>query len=125
MSIVIVTHDLGVVAETCDRAAVMYAGRIMESGPIDVVFDAAGHAYTLGLMRSVPDERHARQKLASIPGNPPEPGHLPPGCRFHPRCGFGTSACTARPPPLATLAPEHVSACIHADLVQAESLVRS
>ncbi len=125
MSIVIVTHDLGVAAETCDRVAVMYAGRLMEAGPIDGVFDAAGHAYTLGLMRSVPDERHARQKLASIPGSPPEPGRLPPGCRFHPRCSFGTSACTLAPPPLVELAPGHVSACIHADRVQADQMVLS
>ena len=105
MSIVIVTHDLGVVAETCDRVAVMYAGRVMETGPIETVFDAPGHAYTLGLMRSVPDARYAREKLASIPGSPPEPGRLPPGCRFHPRCGFGTGACTLRAPPLMPLAP--------------------
>ena len=125
MSIVIVTHDLGVVAETCDRVAVMYAGRVMENGPIDSVFDAPGHAYTLGLMRSVPDARHAREKLASIPGSPPEPGRLPPGCRFHPRCGFGTGACTLDPPPLMPLAPEHASACIHADRVLAETMVKT
>jgi oligopeptide/dipeptide ABC transporter ATP-binding protein len=125
MSIVIVTHDLGVVAETCDRVAVMYAGKVMEAGPVEVVFDSASHAYTLGLMRSVPDGSHARQKLASIPGNPPEPGKLPPGCRFQPRCGFGTDACTLRPPPLVRLTLDHVSACIHAHRVQAEALVQS
>ncbi len=125
MSVIIVTHDLGVVAETCDRVAVMYAGRLMEAGPVETVFDRASHAYTLGLMRSVPDGRHARQKLASIPGSPPEPGHLPPGCRFHPRCSFGTTACTARPPALARLGPDHISACIHAERVRADALVTS
>ncbi|MGI3902292.1 MAG: ABC transporter ATP-binding protein [Janthinobacterium lividum] len=123
MSIVIVTHDLGVVAETCDRVVVMYAGRVMEAGPLDAVFDAAAHAYTLGLMRSVPDPRHARERLASIPGSPPEPGRLPPGCRFHPRCDFGTSACTLRPPPLAPFGPAHLSACLHADRVRQASTV--
>jgi peptide/nickel transport system ATP-binding protein/oligopeptide transport system ATP-binding protein len=125
MSIVIVTHDLGVVAETCDRVAVMYAGKVMESGPVEAVFESASHAYTLGLMRSVPDGNHARQKLASIPGGPPEPGHLPPGCRFHPRCSFGTDACTVRPPSLVRLAPDHFSACLHTQRVQADALVQS
>ncbi len=121
MGVVIVTHDLGVVAETCDRVAVMYAGRVMEAGPLDAVFAAPAHAYTLGLMRSVPDARYARTALFSIPGTPPDPGRLPPGCRFHPRCGFGTEACAAWPPPLDRVAPGHLSACIHAARVRAEA----
>ena len=125
MSVVIVTHDLGVVAETCDRVAVMYAGRVMEAGPIQAVFEHTGHAYTLGLMRSIPDENHVRERLGSISGSPPEPGNMPPGCRFQPRCGFSTPACAAAPPPLVPLEPRHLSACIHAGRVQAESLATS
>ena len=125
MSVVIVTHDLGVVAETCDRVAVMYAGRVMEAGPIQAVFEHTGHAYTLGLMRSIPDENHVRERLGSISGSPPEPGNMPPGCRFHPRCGFATPTCAAAPPPLVSVTPRHLSACIHADRVQVESLATS
>ncbi len=124
MSVILVTHDLGVVAETCDRVAVLYAGRMMETGPVEAVFGHTAHAYTLGLMRSVPDGRHARQRLESIGGSPPEPSALPPGCRFAPRCGFATDICNRPPPPgLADVGVAHASACLHADLVQAEVMV--
>ncbi len=95
----------------------------MELGPVDAVFGHAGHAYTLGLMRSIPDEGHARERLESIPGSPPEAGRMPPGCRFHPRCGFASDACKGDVPPLAWLGPRHQSACLHAELVQARSLL--
>ena len=124
MSVILVTHDLGVVAETCDRVAVLYAGRVMETGPVEAVFERTSHAYTLGLMRSVPDGRHARQRLDSIGGSPPEPSHLPPGCRFAPRCSFATEICNRSPPPgLADVGDAHASACLHADRVQADTLV--
>ena len=77
MSVILVTHDLGIVAGTCDRVAVLYAGRIMEIGPTSAVFRAPAHAYTLGLMRSVPHATQARKRLPAIPGAPPEPGHMP------------------------------------------------
>ena len=114
MSIILVTHDLGIVAGTCDRVAVMYAGRVMESGPVRAVFRSPAHAYTLGLMRSVPDRAHARRPLSAIQGAPPDPAAMPPGCRFAPRCGFATAACADAPPPLVTVAEDHQSACLHA-----------
>jgi peptide/nickel transport system ATP-binding protein/oligopeptide transport system ATP-binding protein len=122
MSIVLVTHDLGVVAETCDRVAVMYAGRVMESGPAEAIFTRPAHAYTLGLMRSLPDARHARQPLAGMRGSAPDPRHLPPGCRFAPRCPFGIAECDRGDPPLATVEPAHETACIRADAVRASAL---
>jgi len=115
MSVILVTHDLGIVAGTCDRVAVMYAGRIMESGPVYPVFRTPAHAYTLGLMRSVPDRAHARQPLAFIPGTPPDPGAMPPGCRFAPRCGFAAAMCSAAPPPLADIGEDHQSSCLRAE----------
>ncbi len=118
MGVILVTHDLGVVAETCDRVAVLYAGRIMESGPVEQVFAAPAHAYTLGLLRSMPDGRHAHQKLAAINGQPPDPRALPPGCRFAPRCGFATEACRAAVPELAAIGAAHFSACLHAQRVR-------
>ncbi len=118
MSVILVTHDLGIVAGTCDRVAVMYAGRIMESGPVYSVFRAPAHAYTLGLMRSVPNPAHARQLLSGISGTPPEPSHMPPGCRFAPRCGFATPQCSEAPPPLRECGPAHQTACIHADRIR-------
>jgi peptide/nickel transport system ATP-binding protein/oligopeptide transport system ATP-binding protein len=115
MSVILVTHDLGIVAGTCDRVAVMYAGRIQESGPVYTVFRTPAHAYTLGLMRSVPDGRHARQALSFIPGSPPDPNAMPPGCRFAPRCGFSTAACADHTPSLRPFGTDHLTACLHAD----------
>ncbi len=119
MSIVIVTHDLGVIAGTCDRVAVLYAGRVMESGPVQAIFSRPAHAYTLGLLRSMPDPAHARQRLDGIAGSPPDPRAIPPGCRFSPRCSFVTDACRAGDKVLAEVAPGHWSACIRAAEVAA------
>ena len=118
MSVILVTHDLGIVAGTCDRVAVLYAGRIMETGPTYDVFTAPAHAYTLGLMRSLPDAQHARQPLQAIPGTPPDPARLPPGCRFAPRCFLEAPACNAAPPPLVQLSEDHATACIRAEAVR-------
>jgi peptide/nickel transport system ATP-binding protein/oligopeptide transport system ATP-binding protein len=117
MSVILVTHDLGIVAETCDRVAVLYSGRIMETGPVDAIFSRPAHAYTLGLINSVPQAKDARQHLASIPGTPPDPRNLPPGCRFAPRCTLAATDCTTRQPDLRLLTPTHATACIHADAV--------
>jgi peptide/nickel transport system ATP-binding protein/oligopeptide transport system ATP-binding protein len=114
MSVVLVTHDLGIVAGTCDRVCVLYAGRMMETGPVRAIFRAPAHAYTLGLIRSVPDRRHARKHLASIQGAPPDPRALPPGCRFSPRCDFSVPGCDAAPPPMAEIGAGHGSACLRA-----------
>jgi len=121
MSVVIVTHDLGVVAGTCDRVAVLYAGRVMEFGPVEAIFARPAHAYTLGLLRSLPGAAHARSRLGGIPGMPPDPLAMPPGCRFAPRCGFAIDACRAAAPALRPVGPGRFSACIRADIVQNEA----
>ncbi len=125
MSVILVTHDLGIVAGTCDRVAVLYAGRIMETGPVYDVFRSPAHAYTLGLMRSVPDGTHARQRLQAIPGTPPDPAMMPTGCRFSPRCFLSIPGCNEAPPPLAEVGEDHASACIRADAVRDEITVRA
>lgn len=117
MSVVIVTHDLGVVAQTCDRVAVMYAGRIVETAPVTQLLGAPRHAYTLGLLRSLPGKGTRRQPLLPILGAPPNLSQLPPGCAFAPRCPYASDACLARVPPLVEVAPEQFSACVHHDLL--------
>ena len=123
MSVVIVTHDLGVVAGTCDRVVVLYAGRVMEAGPVDAVFARPAHAYTLGLLRSLPGAAQARSRLDGIAGTPPDPRALPPGCRFAPRCGFAIDACRTKTPGLVAIGPGRLSACIRADVIQREPAV--
>jgi len=113
MAVILVTHDLGVVAQSCDRVAVMYGGRVAELGDVAAVFAQPRHAYTLGLMRSVPDSRRVRQVLRPIGGAPPVPGTAGETCPFHPRCDFATSACTQRRPPLVPLGDGQQTACIH------------
>ncbi len=123
MAVAIVTHDLGVVAGTCDRVAVMYAGRVLETGPVGAIFGTPAHAYTLGLLGSLPDPRHARQALPGIPGLPPDPAHLPQGCRFAPRCTLVLPACEAADPSLlpapGPTGAAHATACIRAPAVRA------
>ena len=113
MSIVLVTHDLGIIAETCDRVAVLYSGRMMETGPVETILDRPAHPYTLGLINSVPQARHARRHLAAIPGAPPDPLALPPGCRFAPRCTLASPDCLLGLPELHVVATGHATACIH------------
>jgi peptide/nickel transport system ATP-binding protein/oligopeptide transport system ATP-binding protein len=124
MSVILVTHDLGVVAQTCDRVAVMYAGRILEVGPVVEVFQKPRHAYTLGLLGSIPSGGAIRQPLRSIEGTPPSLIDLPRGCAFAPRCGFATDACRQHRPNLARVGPDHISTCIHHDQVAAAGLAR-
>jgi len=115
MSVVLVTHDLGVVAQTCDRVAVMYGGRLMETADVNEVFAHPKHAYTHGLLGSLPDASAHRLPLRPIPGGPPDLRRLPQGCAFAPRCAYVTDACRGAEPPLMTVAPAHASACIHYD----------
>jgi len=111
MGVLLITHDLGVVSEVADRVAVMYAGRIVESGDADEVLGRPGHPYTEALLRSVPRADLRGRDLAVIPGTPPSPSRLPDGCPFHPRCGWAVDTCrTVRPEP-ATLAGGRVTAC--------------
>ncbi|MET3900317.1 peptide/nickel transport system ATP-binding protein [Devosia sp. UYZn731] len=113
MGVVLVTHDLGVVAATCDRMAVMYAGRIVETGTVVDVFAEPHHAYTRGLLGSVPRGGAGRTMLLSIEGTPPGLASIPPGCAFNPRCTFATDICRKETPMLAEFAPAHLVACHH------------
>ncbi len=97
MAIVFVTHDLGVVAEICDRVAVMYAGQVVEQAPVDDLFSRPEHPYSEGLLASMPQVAPPGEPLRVIPGQVPRPGELPLGCRFHPRCAYRADACIAAP----------------------------
>ncbi|SDO21104.1 peptide/nickel transport system ATP-binding protein [Lutimaribacter pacificus] len=112
---IMITHDLGVVAEMADKVAVMYAGRIVEAGTTAQVFDDPQHPYTLGLMSSMPSLAGDQGRLVTIPGSVPSPDDMPRGCRFAARCPFATAQCEA-PPPLAPRGTGHAVACWHAPL---------
>jgi peptide/nickel transport system ATP-binding protein len=99
-AIVLVSHDLGVIAETADRVAVMYAGRIVETGPTSVVFSSPSHPYTSALIGSFPTLGRRGRQLTAIPGGVPELSALPSGCSFHPRCPHAEAVCIERTPPL-------------------------
>ncbi|MCU0984367.1 MAG: ABC transporter ATP-binding protein [Acetobacteraceae bacterium] len=116
MAIILITHDLGVVAEMADEVAVMYAGRVVETGPVSAVFGDAQHPYTLGLFGSVPRLDGESQSLLAIEGTVPPPFALPSGCRFNPRCGFAGEHCRSETPTLSALGPGHQVACFHAPL---------
>ena len=111
MGIVLITHDLGVVAETADRVAVMYAGRIVETGAIDDVFGRPAHPYTVGLMNSIPRLDQIGSRLSPIVGSPPSLADIPPGCAFHPRCPRAQDVCRADDPALLEVVPGRRSAC--------------
>lgn len=114
MSIILITHDLGVVAEMADEVAVMYAGRVVERAPAGALFGDPMHPYTLGLLGSVPRLDEERETLLAIDGSVPPPFALPKGCRFHPRCPFAVAACKDEQPPLRMVADGHQAACIRA-----------
>ncbi len=114
MAIVLITHDLGVVAEMADEVAVMYAGRVVERASGTDIFDDPQHPYTLGLLGSIPKIEETRDRLLAIEGSVPAPFALPDGCRFHPRCVFAADACTQTDPALRPLGPDHAAACIRA-----------
>ena len=120
-AIVLITHDLGIVAETAQRVIVMYAGRKVEEAPVAPLFATPRHPYTLGLLGSIPrlDERHVRRpaRLAEIPGTVPSLRDEPKGCIFEPRCAFATERCRAEYPPLELKAAGHYAACWHSDRV--------
>jgi oligopeptide/dipeptide ABC transporter ATP-binding protein len=113
LGLVFVTHDLPVVAQVCQRVAVMYAGQIVESGTVDEIFREPRHPYTLGLLRSVPRPDDSLPSLQAIKGSPPDLAAPPPGCRFHPRCAFVTEECRSGSFPLRTVGFGHSTACIH------------
>ncbi len=116
MSVILITHDLGVVAEMADEVAVMYAGRVVERGIAREIFEDPQHPYTLGLLGSIPRLDEERETLLAIDGTVPPPFALPPGCRFAPRCPFAISPCNDVIPPLRTITEGHEAACIRAPI---------
>ena len=121
MAIVLITHDLGVVAELADEVIVMYAGRIVERTDVKTLFANPQHPYTIGLLGSLPKLHLEQKRLAAIEGVVPSPLAFPQGCRFHPRCPFAEQACIAAEPELAPVAGRatgaaHVVACRRAPL---------
>ena len=114
--LLLITHDLGVVAEMADEVAVMYAGRIVEKGSAASIFDDPQHPYTIGLMGSLPSLSAKRDRLAAIPGAVPPPAQWPQGCRFSTRCPFADQHCRAHVPPLVEMHGGHTVACFKAPL---------
>jgi oligopeptide/dipeptide ABC transporter ATP-binding protein len=115
MAIMIITHNMGVIAEVADRVLVMYAGRIIEQSPAADLFDTPQHPYTKGLLACVPTLQQDRHRLIAIPGSLPEPARRPPGCRFAPRCTYRIEACRTAIPPLVMQREDRAVACIRAD----------
>ncbi|MGW2381053.1 dipeptide/oligopeptide/nickel ABC transporter permease/ATP-binding protein [Streptomyces sp. NPDC001658] len=111
MALVLITHDLGLVADHADRVAVMYAGTVVETGPVARVFAKPNHPYTRGLLESVPAEQHKGGRLNSIPGSPPDPRSVPTGCAFRTRCPMALEVCATRPPTLSPTGADRAAAC--------------
>jgi oligopeptide/dipeptide ABC transporter ATP-binding protein len=114
MAVLLITHDLGVVAERADEVAVMYAGKIVESAKPEVIFSRPKHPYTIGLLDSLPGRRGGKKRLAAIPGMVPSPLDWPTGCRFRDRCMRADACCAAQPPPLIEIERHHRVACFMA-----------
>ena len=114
MALVLISHDLGVVADTCERVAVMYAGRIVEEAPVDAIFAHPAHPYTRGLLGALPPIDGPRRRLWAIPGGVPEPWAMPPGCAFAPRCPLHMAACDAGVPADQAVGHGHRAACLRA-----------
>jgi oligopeptide transport system ATP-binding protein len=119
-SVILITHDLGVVAGMTDYAIVMYAGKVFEQAPTTELFASSGNPYTKGLLRSVPDPTIAQEKLYQIPGLPPDLTRLGPGCPFAPRCDRAEAICKREFPPFVKLGEDHYSLCHFAEAVQRE-----
>jgi peptide/nickel transport system ATP-binding protein len=118
MAILIITHDLGVIAEIADEVIVMYAGKIVESAPVKQIFADPQHPYTIGLLGSIPRLGEYRERLATIEGTVPSPANQPRGCRFSPRCPFSDARCRDEPPPLRGIEGGHQVACWKAPVEQ-------
>ena len=115
MAMVLISHDLGVVAENCDRVAVMYAGRIVEQAPANQLFADPVHPYAQGLIGALPPLDGPRRRLTAIPGTVPDPAHMPGGCAFAPRCALAAEPCGLAAPTLAPIADDRTVACIRAE----------
>jgi peptide/nickel transport system ATP-binding protein len=123
-AMIFITHDLAVAAELADRVATMYAGQIIEIGPVDDIFYHASHPYSLGLIRAVPTVTGAFTDLASIEGSPPDLINPPSGCKFHPRCAYATQRSREEEPELARIGPTHFVACHNWQTVRADAEAR-
>lgn len=119
LSLMLITHNLGVVAENTDRIHIFYGGRVVESGPTRAIFRNPKHPYTIALLESIPSFTSGKGKLSTIPGAVPQLINPPLGCRFHPRCKFATDLCTTRPP-MEKVGSDRFVACHHIDLVEAD-----
>ena len=111
LAMLMISHDLSIIAEVCERVAIMYAGRIVEYGEIATIFKEPLHPYTQGLMGAFPSIKGERKKLISIPGQPPDLLHPPKGCRFNPRCPFAMDRCREEDPELKKVGPDHYVSC--------------
>jgi oligopeptide/dipeptide ABC transporter ATP-binding protein len=118
ISVIIISHDISVIAETCNRLGVMYSGKLMEYGNLKEIFANPYNPYTLGLQNAFPTLRGEQADLISIPGSPPDIADLPDGCRFMDRCPFATEACGGEHPPLETVGEDHASACYHHERIE-------
>lgn len=112
-SCILITHDLGVVAEMCDKVAVVYAGQILEAGSLEDIFDHPSHPYTVGLFGAIPSLDGDEEMLHPVPGMTPNPADLPSGCKFHPRCKHCTEECKNTEVPMKEIAPGHFCRCLH------------
>jgi len=112
-AVMLVTHDMGVIAETCDRVAVMYAGRVVETGPVHQVIHCPAHPYTIGLMGSIPAMDEERERLLQIDGAMPRLNAMPPGCAFHPRCSQALPRCKEAVPQLLPVGATHAACWLH------------
>ena len=112
MAMILITHDMGVAAQVSDRVAIMYAGRVLESGSVEQIFRTAQNPYTNDLLASTPRSDATVEELPAIEGNPPDLLHMPSGCPYHPRCGLSEAECSRVDPPLYRVDDGHVNACI-------------
>ncbi len=115
-AVMLITHDMGVIAETCDRVAVMYAGRVAEIGPVHEVINHPAHPYTAGLMASIPDMEHDRERLNQIDGAMPRLTAIPEGCAFNPRCPRAFARCRVARPDLMPAGPTQAACWLHAEV---------
>jgi len=110
-SVLLITHDLGIVAESCSDVAIMYAGEIVEYGTVEHIFENVSHPYTRGLFGSLPSLEEDVERLSPIAGLMPDPANLPSGCRFHDRCDIAEAKCSEESPPYTEVEPGHFSRC--------------
>jgi len=115
MGLIMITHDLGVIAETVDRVVVLYGGKVMETGPVEQIFKSPLHPYSQALLNSIPGQVAGKRRLTEIAGSSPNPSRPPQGCPFHPRCPMAIAECSRVVPPLEEKAPGRLAACIRVE----------